>query len=96
VLFLWFTIIFTTSGINRLTYRSIQTIRMFRLLCRLFCRQHRFGRPTPAEIAEFRRLLENARELDQKTGQKDCELAEKKQRLKDLLDKLGVDTEGVL
>jgi hypothetical protein len=46
--------------------------------------------PTPEEIAEFRRLLERAREYDRRNNEPDCELAEKRQRLKDLAKELGV------
>ncbi len=45
---------------------------------------------TPDEIEEFRRLLERAREYDRRTGQPDCELEEKRQKLKKLADELGV------
>ena len=45
---------------------------------------------TPEEIAEFRKLLECAREYDRKNGEPDCELEEKKQRLKKLAEELGV------
>lgn len=43
------------------------------------------------EIQEFRRLLERAREYDRKHNQPDCELEEKRQRLKNLAAELGVD-----
>lgn len=46
---------------------------------------------TPEEIAEFRDLLERARKYDREHGQPDCELAEKKQKLKDLAELMGVD-----
>jgi hypothetical protein len=42
------------------------------------------------ELAEFRRLLERAREYDRRMNQPDCELESKKQILRDLADKLGV------
>ena len=45
---------------------------------------------TPEEIVEFRKLLERAREYDKRTGQPDCELEEKRKKLKDLADQLGV------
>lgn len=47
--------------------------------------------PTPQEIDEFRRLLERAREYDRKNNEPDCELEEKRQKLKDLAKQLGVD-----
>ena len=46
--------------------------------------------PTREEIEEFRRLLERAREYDKRTGQPDCEMEEKRQKLKELADLLGV------
>lgn len=46
---------------------------------------------TPAEIEEFKKLLERAREYDKKHGQPDCELEEKRRKLKDLAETLGVD-----
>ena len=45
--------------------------------------------PTQAEINEFRKLLEAAREFDRKTNQPDCELAAKKERLRDLLQDIA-------
>lgn len=50
---------------------------------------------TPEEIEEFRRLLERAREYDRRHGQPDCELEEKRRRLKDLAKELGVEIEFV-
>ena len=47
--------------------------------------------PTPAEIDEFRRLLDRAREYDRKNNEPDCETAEKRKKLKDLADALGVE-----
>jgi hypothetical protein len=46
---------------------------------------------SPAEVAEFRRLLERAREYDKRTHQADCELDEKRAVLKKLADALGID-----
>jgi hypothetical protein len=46
---------------------------------------------TDEEVAEFRRLLERAREHDRKNGNPDCELDEKKQLLKRLATELGID-----
>lgn len=45
---------------------------------------------TPEEIAEFRKLLERAREYDKKNNEPDCELESKKQRLLKLAEELGV------
>jgi hypothetical protein len=45
---------------------------------------------SPAEVEEFRRLLERAREYDRANGEPDCELAEKRERIKGLADELGV------
>jgi len=54
--------------------------------------------PTPmeplisqAEIEEFRKLLERARLYDKEHNQPECELAEKKERIKKLAKELGVD-----
>ena len=46
---------------------------------------------SPEEVAEFKKLLERAREYDRKHNQPDCELAEKKAKVKDLAEKLGVE-----
>lgn len=46
--------------------------------------------PSPAEIDEFRKLLEKAREYDKEMGQEDCELEEKRARVKKLAEELGV------
>lgn len=51
--------------------------------------------PTPEEIAEFRELLERAREYDREHDQPDCETAEKRERLKALADELGIEIEFV-
>jgi hypothetical protein len=45
---------------------------------------------TPEEIEEFRRLLNRAREYDKANNQKDCEMEEKKEKLKKLAEELGV------
>lgn len=45
---------------------------------------------TDEEIREFRKLLERAREYDKRNNEPDCELEEKKQRIKDLATQLGV------
>lgn len=47
--------------------------------------------PTQEEIDEFHKLLDRAREYDKKHNQPDCELEEKKQKLKKLAEELGVD-----
>lgn len=44
-----------------------------------------------ADIDEFYRLLERAREYDRKHNQPDCELEEKKNKLKKLALDLGVE-----
>ena len=46
--------------------------------------------PSKDEVEEFRKLLDRAREYDKKTGQKDCELEEKRDRVKKLADELGL------
>jgi hypothetical protein len=50
--------------------------------------------PLPAiskeEIEEFRRLLERAREYDKRNNEPDCELAQKRERVKRLAEELGV------
>lgn len=43
------------------------------------------------EIAEFRRLLDRAREYDKRNNEPDCELAEKRDALKVIAAALGVD-----
>ncbi len=46
---------------------------------------------TPAEVAEFRKLLERAREYDKRMNQPDCELDAKREILKQLAAALGLD-----
>lgn len=46
---------------------------------------------TPEEIAEFKRLLERAREYDKRNNEPDCELEEKRQALKKLAQELGIE-----
>lgn len=46
--------------------------------------------PTQAEIDEFHKLLERAREYDKRNNEPDCELSEKKERLQKLADELGI------
>lgn len=48
---------------------------------------------SPADIAEFYELLRKAREYDKKHGEPDCELDEKKERLKSIAKALGVKIE---
>jgi hypothetical protein len=45
---------------------------------------------TPEEVEEFRKLLERAREYDKKNNEPDCEIAEKRDRIKALADSLDV------
>lgn len=47
------------------------------------------------EIAEFRKLLERAREYDKRNNEPDCELEEKRSRLKKLAEELGVRIEFI-
>lgn len=51
---------------------------------------------TDQEIRDLRDLLRRAKEYDKKNNQPDCELEEKKQKLRDLAKELGVDLKGVL
>ena len=46
---------------------------------------------TPAEVEEFRDLLERARKYDAEHQQPDCELESKRERLRDLAKELGVE-----
>ena len=46
---------------------------------------------TAEEVAEFRRLLERAREYDKRMGQPDCEVDDKRQILKRIAAALGID-----
>lgn len=50
---------------------------------------------TPEEIREFRKLLDRAREYDRKNNEPDCELEEKRQRVKRLAEELGVEIEFI-
>lgn len=50
---------------------------------------------TKEEIEEFRKLLERARQYDKDHNEPDCELAEKRQRLLDLADELGIEIDFV-
>lgn len=50
---------------------------------------------TREEIEEFRRLLERAREYDRRHNEPDCELEEKRQKLRDLAKELGVEIDFV-
>ena len=51
--------------------------------------------PTQQEIDEFRRLLDRAREYDRKNGEPDCELEEKRTRIRKLAEELGVKVDFV-
>lgn len=51
--------------------------------------------PTQEEVDEFRRLLERARKYDQEHNQPDCELEEKRRKIKELAEQLGVDVSFV-
>jgi hypothetical protein len=46
---------------------------------------------SPEEIAEFRRLLERAREYDKRNSEPDCELESKKVALKKIAEHFGVE-----
>jgi len=51
--------------------------------------------PTQQEIDEFRRLLEKARQYDIDHDQPACDSEAKKERIRALADKLGVDVSFV-
>lgn len=44
-----------------------------------------------AEVDEFHRLLDRAREYDKRMGEPDCEMEEKRQALRAIAEKLGID-----
>jgi hypothetical protein len=46
--------------------------------------------PTQAEIDEFRKLLDRAREYEKRNNEPDCELEEKKARVRKLAEELGI------
>lgn len=50
---------------------------------------------TPEEIEEFRKLLERAREYDKRNNEPDCELDEKKRKIRELAKALGVEIDFV-
>lgn len=50
---------------------------------------------TPEEISEFRTLLERAREYDKRNSEPNCELQEKKDRLKALAKDLGFNIDFI-
>ena len=50
---------------------------------------------TDAEIAEFRKLLERAREYDKRNQEPDCELKAKRDRIRKLAEELGVTVDFV-
>lgn len=45
---------------------------------------------TQAEIDEFRRLLDRAREYDKRNNEPNCEMESKKQKLRELAKELGI------
>lgn len=47
--------------------------------------------PSQAEIDEFRKLLERAREYDKRNSEPDCELDSKKEALRELAKTWGID-----
>lgn len=47
--------------------------------------------PSAEEVAEFRKLLTRAREYDKKYSQPDCELEAKKELLRTMAEKWGID-----
>jgi hypothetical protein len=49
------------------------------------------GALTKEEIEEFRKLLERAREYDKQHNHPDCELEEKRRKVKELAKSLGVE-----
>jgi hypothetical protein len=51
--------------------------------------------PTQQEIDEFRRLLDRAREYDKKNNEPNCEMEEKRNKLKKLAEELGIEIEFV-
>jgi hypothetical protein len=46
---------------------------------------------TDAEIEEFRKLLDRAREYDKRNSEPDCEMDEKRQAILDIAKRLGVE-----
>jgi hypothetical protein len=46
---------------------------------------------TPEEVAEFRKLLDRAREYDKRNNEPECEMAEKREALLRIAKALGVD-----
>lgn len=51
--------------------------------------------PSQQEIEEFRQLLERARQYDKDHGQPDCELEDKRRKIRELAKELCVDVEFV-
>jgi len=51
--------------------------------------------PSKEEIEEFRKLLERAREYDKRNSEPDCELEEKKQKIRDLAKELGIEIDFI-
>jgi len=50
---------------------------------------------SPAEIEEFRRLLERAREYDKRHNEPDCELEEKREAVRKIAKALGLEIDFV-
>jgi hypothetical protein len=50
---------------------------------------------SPEEVEEFRKLLERAREYDRAHSQPDCELEEKRKKVKELAEMLGIKIDFV-
>ena len=46
---------------------------------------------TPPMVDNLEKLLKDAKKYDEKTGQPDCELAEKKAALKKIADGMGIN-----
>lgn len=51
--------------------------------------------PSTEEIQEFYDLLEKARKWDLEHNEPDCETAEKRQKLQDLAEELGIEIEFI-
>lgn len=48
------------------------------------------------EVEELKKLVKRARQYDEDTGQKDCELVEKKEYLKKIADILGIELKDII
>lgn len=51
--------------------------------------------PTQEELEDFRRLYERAKKYDADNNEPNCETDEKKRRVKELADKLGVNIDFI-